>query len=349
MTKKVIHVLGKMDAGGVETWLVNLLKNTDPTQIQHEFLLQKSGKGFYDDEVLQAGGKIHYCLNNGNPFIYALNLFKVLKKLRPDIVHSHVYTFSGFIVLISFLARIKNRVVHSHTDKKINAIYLFLMRILINLFANKKIAVSKSAGIALFGNLEKVFVLPCGVDIQKYNSCNINENMRMHFKMPSEAIILGHVGRFFEAKNHNFIIDIFNELYVKNNIYHLVLIGDGELKGKVIERVKKLKLESNVHFLGLRKDANTFMNGCFDIFLFPSLWEGLGLVAVEAQIAGLHCIASNMVPKEVDLGNIEFLALDKKQWIKSIKAKKNDSYPSSYNGFDIVSNLSSLIEIYGLD
>ena len=333
MSKKVVHILGKMDAGGVEAWLVTLLKNTDPDQVQHEFLLQKSGQGFYDNEVLKYGGKLHYCLNNGNPIVYAINLYKAFKKIKPDVVHSHVHVFSGLVLLVAFLCGIKNRISHSHSDIRlreknnsfIRKCYFSFMKLLIAIFATNRIAVSSLAAENLYGmqwyTKTNGVVIPCGIDISKYDLKYKNLDMRKNFGLPEDAFVVGHVGRFEEPKNHRFLIDVFYELRKKNNKAYLVLIGEGSLRIEIEEKVAALNLTPYVIFLGLRKDVPVIMLSIFDVFAFPSLWEGLGLVAVEAQVAQVYTVVSNNVPREVDIGGCKFLDLNKDLWVELLTNK----------------------------
>ena len=356
MTKKVIHVLGKMDAGGVETWLVNLLKNTDPTQIQHEFLLQKSGKGFYDEEIILGGGKIHHCLNNGNPFIYSLNLYKILKLIRPDIIHSHVHIFSGLVLFIAFLCGIKIRISHSHSDTRnkeskasiLRKLYIYIMKKLIGCFATHKLAVSEKAAECVYGlnwQMQKnITIMPCGIDISKFNPQLKDFTLREKLGIPQDAFVIGHVGRFVKAKNHTFLIDIFNEVSKVNGKAYLVLVGDGPLFIEMQQRVKKLGLQTKVKFLGIRNDVPTLMLSVFDIFVFPSLWEGLGLVALEAQFAKLRAIVSTAVPPIIDVGNVDFLDFND-NWTQKILSQPVGVEVNN-NYFSIDKNVILLNKLY---
>lgn len=358
MTKKVIHVLGKMDAGGVETWLVNLLKNTDPTQIQHEFLLQKSGKGFYDEEIILGGGKIHHCLNNGNPFIYSLNLYKILKLIRPDIIHSHVHIFSGLVLFIAFLCGIKIRISHSHSDTRnkeskasiLRKLYIYIMKKLIGCFATHKLAVSEKAAECVYGlnwQMQKnITIMPCGIDISKFNPNFKDHTLRQQIGIPNDAFVIGHVGRFVEAKNHSFLIDVFNEVSQKNDNAYLVLVGNGPLLIKIQKKVEELGLKDKVKFLGLRKDVPILMLNIFDIFLFPSLWEGLPLTLVEAQLSGLYCLASKEITPQVDIGLVKFLKIsDPIIWAENIFLNHDPKEIKSHI-FSIQNNIKILDRIY---
>nr|WP_256441378.1 glycosyltransferase [Exiguobacterium sp. s69] len=125
--------------------------------------------------------------------------------------------------------------------------------------------------------------------------------MREKLLIDKDSFLIGHVGRFTAQKNHEFLIKIFNEYCKKNNrLPHLVLVGEGNEENKIRDLVKQLNIADNVHFLGVRSDINKILNS-IDLFLFPSLYEGLGIVLIEAQAAGVACLVSNEVPKEADL------------------------------------------------
>lgn len=358
MSKKVVHILGRMDAGGVEAWLVALLKNTDPDQVQHEFLLQKRGQGFYDDEVLKYGGKLHHCLNNENPIVYGIKLYKAFKEIKPNVVHSHVHAFSGLVLLVAFLCGIENRISHSHSDTRfreknnsfIRKGYYFFMKLLIAIFATKRIAVSSLAAENLYGmewqTKKNCVVIPCGIDVSRYNSKYKDIHMRKELCLPDDAFVVGHVGRFEEPKNHRFLIDMFYELRKKNNKAYLVLVGDGTLKAEIEKKVEDLGLTQYVIFTGVRKDVPVIMLSVFDIFVFPSLWEGLGLVAVEAQLAGLKVILSKNIPTEANIGNavyIENYIVD--NWVSELSKsyKKNIILDDK---FSIEKNIKKINKIY---
>lgn len=359
MSKKVLHVLGKLNAGGVESWLINLLKKSNPNKVSHNFLVQKKGEGFYDREVYDFGGVIDNCYDD-NIFLYGYKLYIFLKKNKPDVVHSHVHTFSGFILFIAFLAGIKVRISHSHSDTSIKEekssfsrkSYLYIMKFLIKRFSTFRLAVSEKAALSLYGkDWEKdqnTELMPCGIDTQKYLSIRKDDNLRKKFSIPENAFIIGHVGRFETPKNHSFLIDIFCKSHKKNSNIHLVLVGDGSLKEEIINKVNSLELNNYVHFLGLRKDIPVIMKSLFDIFVFPSLWEGLPLTLIEAQLSGLQCIASNEITKNVDIGLIDFLDITESDlWANKILLNNRDNKSiKDFYKFSIESNINFLDIIY---
>ncbi|QIC65935.1 glycosyltransferase family 1 protein [Acinetobacter schindleri] len=359
MPKKIIHVLGKLDVGGVESWLVSLLKNSLSLKISHNFLVQKKGEGFYDKDVYELGGSIYNCYES-NIILYGLKLYKFFKDNKPDVVHSHVHTFTGFILFIAFLAGVKVRVSHSHSDttaKEKNSsffrkTYLKIMKFFIKKFSTFKLAVSEKAAVSLYGEKWKedknCRLMPCGIETAKYLFISKDDSLREKFNIPEDAFVIGHVGRFEKPKNHNFLIDVFWKAHSKDPNIHLVLVGDGSLKEEIINKVKTLNLENYVHFLGLRKDIPIIMKSIFDIFVFPSLWEGLPLTLIEAQLSGLKCIASNEITNSVDIGLIDFLDISESDlWVNRILLNsKSDKVLKDFYEFSIESNINLLNSVY---
>lgn len=362
MSKKVVHVLGAMNVGGVEAWLMTLLRNIDSSQVQHEFIVHSKEKAFYDDEVFELGSNIYHCKHSENPFKYGLNLYRLLKLVKPDVVHSHVHTFSGIVLLISFMAGVKFRISHSHSDTRVKdkkasfvrRLYLSFMRVLISIFATQKLAVSQLAAECLYGvnwkNKKNCRVVMCGIDLEKYKSTYKDFNMRSNLGIPIDAYVLGHVGRFSEPKNHDFLINIFSELRKKNDKAYLVLVGDGELRGEIEEKVKRLGLKEYVSFLGLRKDVPIIMLSVFDVVVFPSLWEGLPLTLVEAQFANKKVIASSNITSLCDIGLIKFKDLRIADWVEEIEIDNfcsNKKYDTTKGvNFTIENNIKILNGIY---
>lgn len=359
MSRKVIHVLGAMNAGGVEAWLMTLLRNTDKNLINHEFMAHHKEKAFYDEEIYSLGSQIHYCQYSANPFKYTFNLYRAFKEVKPDIVHSHVHAFSGLVLLVAFLCGVESRISHCHSDTRvkeknnslIRKLYFSLMKFLISIFATARIAVSSLAAENLYGmnwkTKKNCVVIPCGIDISRYDQKYKNINMRKDFGLPDDAFVIGHVGRFEEPKNHRFLIDVFYELRKTNEKAYLVLVGDGSLRSEIEKKVESLGLTPYVIFTGLRKDVPVIMLSVFDIFAFPSLWEGLGLVAVEAQIAEVYTIVSNYVPKDIDIGGCCFLDLNQELWVKLLERKIPDINKSilRLESFEIENN--TIMGIYG--
>jgi glycosyltransferase involved in cell wall biosynthesis len=317
---KVAQVLASLDRGGIETWLKDVTLVYDKEKFHIDFVLMRPKAGAYDDIVRKEGSKLNRVSLGDGLWKFSWNLFRLFKHEKYDTVHAHSHFFCGWICFIAFLAGIPCRIAHSHNDTlRIEAgaslkrkCYLAIQSILIRLFSTRRLACSKEAGLALFKK-QPFDILHCGVNFDRFlkaGSENMREQLLKLFNLPSDAVCIGHVGRFAEQKNHTFLIDIFEDVSKKMPEAYLLLVGVGPLQEEIRDKVERLNLK-NVRFLDGRDDVDVLMKNLFDIFLFPSLHEGLGIVLLEAQIAGIKCIISDVIPEEVDLipGNIVRLSL----------------------------------------
>ena len=226
------------------------------------------------------------------------------------------------------------------------------------MFATHYFACTEHAGRWLFGNKTfekgKVTIINNGIDIEQFLfNEKIRNEKRNEMGIKHTDIVIGHVGRFIPQKNHKLVINIFYELYKKNNNYKLLLIGQGPLQNKIKEKVKRLKIEDSVTFLGQKKDVNKYYQA-MDLFLFPSLYEGLGIAVIEAQTSGLPCIVSTEVPLETKVSEkISFISLKKADsiWIETINKIIEKDRDVKINrlireGFSIMVEAKKLENIY---
>ena len=312
MKKKILHVTGAMNIGGTETMLVNLYRKINK-DIQFDFISYSEEEAYYDKEIIQLGGKIiRLKPPNEVGFIGAIkDIKRVIKDNGSyDAVHTHMMFNCGLAMIAAYLARVKVRVSHAHTTVDegigfIRKVYITLMRSFINLFSTDFLACSNSAGKYLFGNKiinnKRYKVFPNYIDYDSFINCNDKTSIRKELGMNNDDIVLCHIGRFINAKNHEFLIKIANEMIKKNNNVKLILVGDGDLKKHIESKVKSLGIEKNVYFTGIRKDIANILNNV-DLFILPSIYEGLGLVLLEAQASSLPCLVSESIQPEVDLG-----------------------------------------------
>jgi glycosyltransferase involved in cell wall biosynthesis len=226
-----------------------------------------------------------------------------------DVVHSHVHAYSGFVLSVAALAGAPVRIVHSHLDSReqerrpspLRRAYLHAMHRLIRRHATAGFAASLEAGKALFGESWGVdprwSVLRCGIDTSPFEA-PARPALRAELGIRSDAFVIGHVGRFAEQKNHPFLLAIAEEMAALEPAAHLLLVGDGPLRKAIERRVGQAGLGDRVTFAGGRRDVAALMVGVMDAFVLPSLFEGLPLVAVEAQAAGLPCLVSDTVSPE---------------------------------------------------
>lgn len=300
-----------MDLGGIETFLINLLRNINKEKIQFDFALTKTDC-YYCDEIKKMGGKI-YKVSSPKKGLkkYKKELEKVIEENGPyDVIQSHSYLFNGIIMKIGKKKSIKTRISHSHTsvDNKNNSFnikrkaYQYYMRYLIRKNATLFFGCTKEANISLHGNnlpSEKVEIIKNGIIVSNYNKVSTieKEQLKKELNIPNNAKIIGHIGRFSPVKNQSFIIKIFNIILNKKDDYYLLLVGEGYLLEDIKNEARNLGIYNNIRFLGLRKDIPQILS-ILDIFIFPSFYEGLGISLVEAQAAGVQSIISEKIPKE---------------------------------------------------
>ena len=327
---KVLHVVRKMDFGGVERWLLGVAQALQHSNIQIDILVHTNEPGVLDDQLRSVGVNIIPLLGYKNPIKYISNLYKILKRQGPyDVVHSHVLYFSGIVLFAAKMAGVGIRISHAHSNrsdiepkKGLRAMYISAMKLLVKKFANRYIAVSQEAhkslhkGCVADSDLE---ILYCG--IQHLSKVTINENLKQFLGIDEKKMVLGHVGRMSEPKNHKFLLNIFAELKTRIDSV-LVLVGDGELKEDIITDISRLGLNNDVILLGSRDDAVDIMASIFDVIAFPSLYEGLPLTVVEAQAVGIPIIVSENITREAEFDHklVHYLSLNchENKWVDAI-------------------------------
>lgn len=324
---RVLHVVVNMNRGGAETLIMNLYRNMDRSKVQFDFLTCK--EGVFDEEIKQLGGIVHripYVTDVGHRgYIHALRSFFATHQ-QYQIVHSHMDKMSGFVLREAKRSGIPIRIAHSHNTSSeggtLVKIYKWYAGRSILSCATHLLACSNAAAKWLFERESSVAeVLKNGIEYDRFAfSLETREEIRKELGLHEDTFVIGHVGRFAHQKNHSFLIEIFVQLLkVKPNSI-LVLAGDGPLRSKIEQKVKELHIENCVKFLGVRSEIHHLLQA-FDVFLFPSLHEGLPVTLIEAQGAGLPCIISDTITKEVDLGLdlVNYISLhDQNAWLEEI-------------------------------
>ena len=311
--KRILHVVGGMNRGGVETWLMHVLRNIDRDRLKMDFLVHTSRECAYDDEIRRLGSPIIACLEPSKPWQYSRRFRSALVQYGPyDVVHSHVHFYSGLHVAMAHWAGVPARISHSHNthDGRPSSLdriaYRAAMRCLIRRYATHLLCAAPASGQALFGQESRsdprFQVLRYGIDLTPYSALPLDRRaLRRELSLPETGCLIGHVGRFDPQKNHLFLVKVFSALVDQMPEAHLVLTGEGGLRDEINSLVQQLDLRKKVTFLGLRSDIPRIM-GALDAFLFPSQWEGLPVAVTEAQAAGVPCIVSEGVPRDSDVG-----------------------------------------------
>ena len=311
---RILHVLKGMNPGGIETWLRNAMQSIDRDRLRFDFLTGTEQPCIFDAELQEMGCRIIPCMGARHPWVYARNFIRLVNLHGPyDVIHSHVHHYSGFVCWLARQAGIPVRIAHSHSDNRIKEdfapwprqAYLRAMEVLVRRNATHGLACSGAAAEALFGKKwqqdARWTVLPCGINCGAFRIPPDRQQVRNEMGIPPDALVVGHVGRFSEAKNHSFALDVLAVAMARNPRIHALFVGDGPMKTFMMEKASKLGIGGRVVFAGIRSDIPRLMMGAMDVFLFPSKWEGLGLVAIEAQAAGLPCLMSDTIPSDTDI------------------------------------------------
>lgn len=362
---RILQVTDNMNRGGQETFIMNVYRNIDRSKVQFDFLISEKKKCDYEDEIAALGGKVYRTITKKSGVLrFVKTTNKILKEIRIQYKIAHIHTSSqlnAIAWLFTDIRKIPTRIVHSHNsmnddDVKGN-IRRFFSLIISKLFTFR-FACSEVAGAWLFGNhkmkRKSVRIIRNGVDAGRFA---YNEGSRQKIRQElniTDNFVIGHIGRFNKQKNHAFLIDIFHELYKLDSESRLILVGGGELEGDIRQKVRMLGLEDAVLLLGLRTDINDIMSS-IDVFLLPSLYEGLPVVGIEAQASGVRSVISDTITGELDItGLIDFVSLDDppKHWAERILEykegyeRKNMHAAVSGAGYDMVITAKEIEAFY---
>lgn len=307
---RVLQIIGIVCGGGVEAVIMNYYRHIDRNKIQFDFVVDGYEKTLLDDEIKSLGGKVYHIEPyKKNIFRYMSQIYHIVRDNHYDIVHSNMNTLSVFSLFPAWLAGAHQRILHNHStavrSEGIRSVMKMVLRPFAPLFANRYAACSRLAGDWMYGKKMmasgKVTVINNAIDLNEYAfSQELRRKYRQELNIPADAFVVGHVGRFMYQKNHAFLIDVFREVARQNPKAILMLVGDGELRPEIEQKVASYDLTDKVRFLGLRKDVKELYN-CMDVFVLPSWYEGLPVVSVEAQANGLPSIFSDRVTKESSL------------------------------------------------
>jgi glycosyltransferase involved in cell wall biosynthesis len=336
---KILQVIVGLGPGGIENWLMHLLRHIDRQRFKIDFLVHESPH-LYEDEAVTLGSKIILCPYPAKPWSYAANCLHLLREHGPyQIIHTHMPR-SGYIHLLARHAGILMRIHHCHNDETIRRTQVswrrrfssFLSYRLIRRYATHGLAVSRTAALGAFGPYwqadRRWEVFPASIDLLPFTESVNRQDIRGEFGLPESAFVLGHVGRLAPVKNHGFLIDITAEVCREMPEAYLLMVGDGELRPGIEEKVARLGLGRRVIFAGTRLDVPRLLRGAMDIFVFPSIFEGMGMAVLEAQAAGLPCLISDTVPEEAEVipGLLQRISLAEgaQGWAKAILAARDN-------------------------
>ena len=359
---RVLHVFSVMDRGGAESLIMNLYRKIDNNIVEFDFVVHTEKEGAFDKEINQLGGKIFYVpkYKGINHFQY-VNAWKELFSMEKfDIIHGHVRSTASIYIPIAKEYNIKT-IAHSHSTsngKSVSSLVKYLFQKRIRKEADYFLAPSDDAAKWLFGNeivsKKNYSILENSIDVLDYKPNKIVRDVYRKKMEIEDDFVVGHIGSFRKSKNHDFLIDIFNEIVRKKENSKLLLIGDGEEKNEIISKLKDYGLLDKVIMTGIREDVSSLLQA-MDVFLFPSIFEGFGIVAIEAQAAGLHTIVSDTIPKEAyltDLIETAKLTDSAKIWAgkalnySEINKREDKTIEIINKGYDTEEVVQSLVELY---
>lgn len=358
---RVLNMFTVMDRGGAETMVMNYYRHIDRTKVQFDFLVHREQRGAYDDEIERMGGRIYRMCP-----IYPQNFSRYKRDLRaffrahPEykIIHSHMSELGYFAFREAERQGVPVRICHAH-----NAPHGFDVKMIMRTYFKKRMMpylthlfmCGEESGKWLYGekNKSRFIMLNNAIDAALYSfDASKREKMRQQLGLTDELVI-GHVGRFNPQKNHPFLLDVFAALLKKESDAVLLLVGGGDDMPEIQAKAEALGITERVRFLGVRSDVADLIQA-MDVFVFPSLYEGLGIALVEAQAAGLPCVVSDTIPHEAyltDLVDSEKLSAPEEKWAEKILAlravPRTDRHEEiAAHGFDISTEAVKLQEFY---
>jgi glycosyltransferase involved in cell wall biosynthesis len=325
---RVLQVVRAVPGGGADVWLLNVTRQIERERIKFDFCALWPPSATFHDEVEALGGRVFPCLFSTNSPTFPLRFRRILRAERYDVVHSHVGWPSGVVLCQASLEGVPARIAHSHTSSDFKPRSLLrnawraAMKAGIRKYATIGLAVSGMAAEFLFGPQWKsdprFRLLRCGIDLEPFRTAPSREEARRELGIPVDAPVVGHVGRFVPEKNHAFLLEVATEVLKSRPEVRFLMVGEGPLGPQIETMARDLGIEKRVVFAGSRSDVPRLMVSVMDVFAFPSIEEGFGIVLTEAQAAGLRCLVSDAVTAEASVvpGALEYLPLSKgaKHW-----------------------------------
>lgn len=358
---RVLHVIRLMNHGGVESMIMNLYRNIDRTKVQFDFVQNSNEPAVYDDEILSLGGRIYHCphYNGKNHFAYTRwwhSFFRAHPGEYP-IVHGHLGSTAAIYLSIAKKYGCY-AIAHSHSagagSLKFRLFSYPTRYVADHFFACSAEAAAARYGGRVAGNSEKCKIINNAIDAVKFTfDPESRKRLRQELEIPEDTLVVGHLGRFRQEKNHLFLLEVFHEIHRNNPKTLLLLVGDGELRQEIEARIQELELADKVILAGARSNTWDYYNA-MDVFVLPSLYEGVPVSLVEAQASGLSCIVSANVPDESAITElVQFVSLEEGavHWSQRILAaaritRRDMTQQIRAAGFDIQTTACALKDYY---
>ena len=333
--KRLLCIVGGMNVGGAETFLMKVYRNLDRTQYQMDFAVAIEGVGSYDEEIKSLGGRIHHITPKSTNVIKNFyDIKNLVKKEGYDyVLRTSQHSLSALELFAARLGGAKVRAFRSSNSNttsgsKKQMLLHKICAFMPKCFANVKIAPSTEAANFMFGEKSvtkgraKLLHNAIDLSVYRYNESERKE-IRKELGISETATVVGHIGRLSQQKNHAFLLKVFKDIYTKNENTVLLLVGKGELEANIRNQVAALGLEDRVVFTGVRSDVPSLLSA-MDVFVMPSFYEGMPNTVIEAQATGLPCVIADTITKEANItGLVDYLSLKTPtdQWATVVLSK----------------------------
>lgn len=341
---RIAQVLNRMDSGGIEAVVMNYYRHIDHSKVQFDFYFAEGSTFPQRGELERLGAGIYPVPTYSHPLAYHRALYRAFREHGYKVVHAHLSTMSVFALFPAWRAEVPVRICHNHSTahwgegKK--TLLKYLLRPFNKVFATDWFACGEKAGRWMYGGRAfdkgKVHVMPNAIDTEKFAfDPAARVRLREELDIPQDAFVVGHVGRFTYAKNHEFLVQVFASLKQQRPDAKLLLVGEGELEQQIRDKVAELGLQRDVIFAGARGDVAKLYS-VMDVFCLPSRYEGFPVVALEAQANGVPCLFSREVTEEsVWITNAKHMFSDsEEQWgqvISELHRDNNQRIPCKYD------------------
>lgn len=355
---RILHMIAALEMGGSQALVMNLYRHMDREQIQFDFVLDHPDRDDYAEEVKALGGRIYTMPGFHGNVGEVRRAWDEFFTQHPEykVLHSHVRSYASLYLPVAKKHGVKT-IIHSHSTSNgrgLSALVKQMLQYPLRHQADVLMSCSREAGVWLFGEKacqsDRFFLLPNAVDVEKfrYNEC-VRREYRQQLGL-EDKLVVGHVGRFHEAKNHGFLLESFAKLHEQKPESALLLVGDGELRAEIEKEIAALGIGDSVILTGNRSDVAELMQA-MDLLAFPSRWEGLPVTVVEAQAAGLPCLISDRITRDVDLSPLVCrLPIDSAEdwaWAMAEPAERQDVCKDiAAAGFDIGESVRRLSGLY---
>lgn len=354
---RVLHVLQRMEAGGTQAMLMNVYRRIDRSKLQFDFLVEYEEKQFYDDEIESLGGRVYRTnlRKDANVPRFTKVLRRLIRENHYPVVHAHTYSIGYFVLKTAEKEGVVVRIAHSHNNSMGGATVplKIIMRSLFPLHATHLMACSREAGEFLFGK-RGFTVVKNAIDVDRFvYSEKIREEVRRELGL-GDSFVVGNVGRLHHQKNQSFLLEVFARVAEMRPGARLLMVGEGPLKSELLAKAESLDVSDRLTLLSNRTDVNRLYQA-MDVFVLPSIYEGLGIVALEAQSSGLVTVCSDGVAEDANVSPLFercALSASPERWAEAIVAAEGGREPDTgpegvkAHGFDIAANAKYLQEWY---